>query len=696
MTFLMPSILWGLLVAILPILIHLFSLRNTKEVEFSTLRFIKELEHETIRKLKLRQWLLVLLRVLIIICLVLMFARPVQRGFAPGWMAGELESRVVIFVDNSASMAADTPNGNRLALARKMVPNIISIFEGQTNLSIYQTNPLQMIFSSEIDDPNEIRKAVDGIAPTQSFDRLWQSIDSVLTTLPSAEPNRECFIISDFQDAPSTVFLAQSGLDTVATGWRFYCLKVPETAYNLSLRNVEIVNQVRMPNHLLKINTTVKNDGSQDMENVPVELYLNEERVGQVVSGFKTGRARDFLFQAYTGRSGIVTGLMTIPEDAFPFDNEYHFNLVIPTLINCTVVGASQAEIHLLLTALRSIDNDNHYLFAESRIDSLPQALFLDESDVLILYNPGSLPSSALEEIKTFLNNGGGVIWFSGDRILQAENSAAEQMLNLPHPRQLNQLEGEAFYSVSATTPDHPLLEDLELRDLDNELPQVFRYVDVSLNRSHRTILRLNNNRPLLLDLSIEGGRIFYFTSLLDLRWNDLAMRGLIVPLLHRMLMLLATDESNIQLLIVDQEKQIHLDRDLLKSEWELVTPSGKRILLLPDFTKESLLITQTNELGQYRVMADGNLFTVFATQLSKYEHIDRQASERNIITRLPEGRARWINVSDDLASVLRDTRFGSSLWRTFLLIAIIMLIIESVLGRIKPGAVKKKASNAD
>ena len=696
MTFLTPSILWGLLAALIPILIHLFSLRKTKEVEFSTLRFIKELEHETIRKLKLRQWLLILLRVLIIICLVLMFARPVQRGFVPGWMAGELESRVVIFVDNSASMAADTPNGNRLALARKMVPNIISIFEGQTNLSIYQTNPLQMIFSGEMDDPNEIRKAVDGIAQTQSFDRLWHSIDSILITLPGNEPNRECFIISDFQDVPSTVFLAQSGLDTAATGWRFYCLKVPETTYNLSLRNVEILNQVRMPNHLLKVNTTLKNDGSQDMENVPVELYLNEDRVGQVVSGFETGRTRDFLFQAYTGKSGIVTGLMTIPEDAFPFDNEYHFNLVIPTLINCTVVGASQSEIHLLLTALRSIDYDNHYLFAESRIDSLPQALFLDESDVLILYNPGNLPSSALEEIKTFLNNGGGVIWFSGERILQAENSAAEQMFNLPHPRQLNQLEGEAFYSVSATYPDHPLLEDLELRDLDNELPQVFRYVDVSLNRSHRTILSLNNNRPLLLDLSIEGGRIFYFTSLLDLRWNDLAMRGLIVPLLHRMLMLLATDESNIQPLIVDQVKQIHLDRDLLKSEWELVTPSSKRILLLPDFTKESLLITQTNELGLYRVLADGNLFTVFATRLSKYEHIDRQASERHIIARLPEGRGRWINVSDDLASVLRDTRFGSSLWRTFLLIAIIMLIIETVLGRIKPSAVKKKASNAD
>ncbi len=258
MTFLTPSVLWGLFAAFIPVLIHLFSLRNTREVEFSTLRFIKELEHETIRKLKLRQWLLVLLRVLIIICLVMMFARPVQRGFAPGWMAGELESRVVIFVDNSASMSADTPAGQRLELGRKMVPDIISIFENQTNLNIYQTNPVQLIFTGKMDDPNEIKKAVAGITQTQSRDQLWNTVDSVLTNIESNEPNRECFIISDFQDIPGTVFMAKGGLDTVATGWRFYCLRVPEPDNNLSLRNVEVLNQVRMPNNLLKINTSVR------------------------------------------------------------------------------------------------------------------------------------------------------------------------------------------------------------------------------------------------------------------------------------------------------------------------------------------------------------------------------------------------------------------------------------------------------
>jgi len=78
MTFLFPTVLWGLAAASIPIIIHLLSLRHTRDIEFSTLYFIKELEHKTIRRLKLRQLLLVLIRVLVIVCLILMVARPVD------------------------------------------------------------------------------------------------------------------------------------------------------------------------------------------------------------------------------------------------------------------------------------------------------------------------------------------------------------------------------------------------------------------------------------------------------------------------------------------------------------------------------------------------------------------------------------------------------------------------------------------
>ena len=45
MTFLSPSILWALFAVSIPLIIHLFSLRQTRYEEFSSLRFIKLLEY---------------------------------------------------------------------------------------------------------------------------------------------------------------------------------------------------------------------------------------------------------------------------------------------------------------------------------------------------------------------------------------------------------------------------------------------------------------------------------------------------------------------------------------------------------------------------------------------------------------------------------------------------------------------------
>ncbi|MFH1852184.1 MAG: VWA domain-containing protein [Candidatus Neomarinimicrobiota bacterium] len=691
MTFLAPSILWGLAAAMIPILIHLFSLRNTREVDFSTLQFIKELEHETIRRLKLKQWLLVALRVLIIICLVMMFARPVQRGFAAGWKAGELESRVLIFIDNSASMTAEFEVGSRLEAARKIVPQILSVFEGRTRLDLYQTNPVRLVYSGGSSAADDIRSALADIPQTGTRDFLWRNIDSVLSAITVEEPNRECFILSDFQDAPGSKFQPGAPADSVAGDWRYYCIAFSPPADNLSLRSAEPANQLRMPEQLLKISTVIRNDGSIDRSNVPVELYLNDDRVGQVVSGFEAGRTREFLFQAYPGASGIVFGHLTIPSDDFPLDNDYTFEIVVPATINTTVVGPTQPDIHLLQTAIRSIDNGNNYIFMESRVGQRPQALFLDDTDVLILYDPAPFSSTVQDELKSFLNRGGGIIWFGAENSLAAENREIEKQFNLPHARELTRLEGEAFYSVNAAKAGHPLLEDLDLADLENDLPQVFQYVDVSLNRSHKSVLEMNNGRPLLIDFQTQGGRIFYFTSLLDLRWNDLAFRGLVVPLLHRMLLLLATDESNIQPVEVGQPKVIPLDRELLQSEWELITPSGKRILQIPDFGAENLRITATAELGSYQIMNDGELYTAFSTRLSPHEYPAQRVGADAVLGRLPYNRARWLPAGDNMATVLKDTRFGRSLWSTFLILAIIFMALETALGRIKSGAVKKR-----
>ncbi len=78
--FLNSAVLLAAAAALIPLLIHLFSRRRVKVVEFSSLKHLKEMQKRQVRRLKLRQLLLLLLRMLIILAAVRAFARPATKG----------------------------------------------------------------------------------------------------------------------------------------------------------------------------------------------------------------------------------------------------------------------------------------------------------------------------------------------------------------------------------------------------------------------------------------------------------------------------------------------------------------------------------------------------------------------------------------------------------------------------------------
>src|SRR5262245_25141602 len=79
-SFLNPLFLFGLAAAAIPVIIHLFTRRRPKEVLFPSLEFLTEVNQSEIRRLKLKQWLLLLLRTLAILALALAMSRPALKG----------------------------------------------------------------------------------------------------------------------------------------------------------------------------------------------------------------------------------------------------------------------------------------------------------------------------------------------------------------------------------------------------------------------------------------------------------------------------------------------------------------------------------------------------------------------------------------------------------------------------------------
>ncbi len=688
MTFLSPTLLWGLLAASIPIIIHLISLSKTKEMDFSSIRFLEEMKHESIRKLQIKQWLLILLRTLIIAALVLMLARPTTEGFISSWLRGDVESRAVVIIDNSASMSLAGEKESLLENAKRQSKFLIRKLDENTEIEIYQSNPMKLIFNGKQDREQRISKAISAILQSATADKLWPVILNALKTAEQHEINKECFIFSDIQSVPDTLSLNQ--LQNELIEWKLYFIGQETVQDNIGIYEVLPVSQVKLPDHLMKLNTLVTNEGDIEKRNIPIELYLNNDRVGQVVTAFSPEKAKEFLFQAYPGKSGIIRGKMTIPADDFSFDNEQSFELSIPNQISCMLIGESVEDIFLIEEALNSISGENEYIFLHRKIMPSIEKLFLDDTDVLIMNRPHRISNKALDDIQRFTSRGGGLIWISdvGD---EQWSTDVESALKLPIYMQIKDAGSESFFAVERTDTQHGLFADLTVRKMSDELPEVYTYTRVRPRLNQNVILSMHNGDPYLLEYKLISGNVYYFSSPIGLEWNDLALRGLFVPLLHRMLILLATDESNTLPVFAGETKEINMPKELLNSKWEVYSPSGKQTLLIPDYNRELLLIEKTEELGSYEIYAGGDFFTAFSTQLHPHERPINRISGQLIVNAIGSSQAHYISPGENTTAVLQDLRYGKALWRNFLIIAIILMLLESIIGRPNIHALKSK-----
>tara|TARA_X000000950_G_scaffold141133_1_gene175158 strand:- start:478 stop:987 length:510 start_codon:yes stop_codon:yes gene_type:complete len=168
----------------------------------------------------------------------------------------------------------------------------------------------------------------------------------------------------------------------------------------------------------------------------------------------------------------------------------------------------------------------------------------------------------------------------------------------------------------------------------------------------------------------------------------------MIVPLLYRLLILTGTDEVNTAPVLINEPKIIDIKESSLNNSWEVVSPTGKTELIVPNYDKETIKITQTNELGIYEVYNNGKHFTSFPTRLHYKEYPKKFIDDTNFKNIFLKNNLRWINLSENFNDVFSETRHGKSLWNIFLILAIIFLLLETILSA--PNSKKLKIDKLD
>ncbi|MCU0621436.1 MAG: BatA domain-containing protein, partial [Gemmatimonadales bacterium] len=123
MSWLHPWALLGLAAAAVPILLHLVQRREPPTVLFPAVRYLVDATREHQRRLKVRNWLLLVVRTLLVAALVLAAAGPLV---ARSGLALHAPAALVLILDNSLSSGVVVGGTPRLDELRRAADGMLA------------------------------------------------------------------------------------------------------------------------------------------------------------------------------------------------------------------------------------------------------------------------------------------------------------------------------------------------------------------------------------------------------------------------------------------------------------------------------------------------------------------------------------------------------------------------------------------
>ncbi len=259
MNFLFPTFLIGFAAIAIPIIIHLFNFRKYKKVYFTNVQFLKELKQESDSKSKLKEWLILAMRILAIACLVLAFAQP----FIPGKVKTvQGEKAISIYIDNSFSMESTNKKGTLLENAKTYATEIVNTFNASDKFQLL-TNDFegkhQRFISKEefIEQLNDVKIS----SATKVINDVIKRQQDFLQN--SSSKNKRIFLLSDFQK--NTSVISKTDIDTSIA---ITCIPITSSEVNnVYIDSVWFETPVQQYETQQIVHAVVINKSNKDIEN---------------------------------------------------------------------------------------------------------------------------------------------------------------------------------------------------------------------------------------------------------------------------------------------------------------------------------------------------------------------------------------------------------------------------------------------
>ncbi|MFA8300555.1 MAG: BatA domain-containing protein [Hyphomicrobiales bacterium] len=666
-----PGFLWGLFAIAIPVIFHLFNLRPYKKVYFSNTRFLFDLKKEQKKYSRIRNLLLLVVRMLIIFSIIMAFAQPY---FPENGKRTYKTSLVSIYIDNSFSMESSYGVGTCFEKAKQLAYETMKTYSDADRFNIITNDFLsehQRWYNKE-----ELLKYLENISLSPSFKNLKQvsSRQSDLFHIDN-ESKHIAIWISDFQNSAF-----ESNELSFDDNVELLLMPVQsEEVDNISVDSIWLNSPVIHKNSNIQAKVKLTNHSNKDQVKIPVNLKVDNLLKSIVTVDLKSKSSEIVDLNFNLNRDGNISGDVFIDDFPVNFDDHLYFTFKTKDLSKVLELyeGASSPFIKAIF------ENDSSIVFKSLRYDKVNYS-DLNRYDFIILNGLNSVSDGMISVIDTLLNTSKTVC------LIPSATKGIEELSQVKGVVGLNKVV-ESKLNVNGVNRNSVLFEDVfEKMPKNINVPFVSKYYNVQSNelKSSEVILSFENGTPFLWLNKSRKGNLFQLSTPLNEEWTSFVKHSLFVPVFYRMAFL--NEADNPLSLVIGEDHSFYVERQNLgkdgilemKLEEETFIPAQKRI-------GQNIKITTSNNLdkaGIYSIRQKGDDIEV-GKQAYIYSRKESNLTKKNkneIESYLnSEGvKYRFIDVYDN-STIHKDivkAEDPNSLWIIFVILAILFLITESTL----------------
>lgn len=685
MIFLNPTILLGLFAAAIPIIIHLLNLRKLKQVEFSSLNFLKELQKSKIRKIKIKQWLLLALRTFIIIFLIMAFARPTLEKSNIILTGSSAKSSSVFILDNSFSMSYVNNEGSNLNKSKKAAKEIIAKMQNGDEIFILTISD-SMKFTNDLNSAN---KLVDDIKISQLSKPLNKIVDEAIKLLLNSKNiNKHIFLFSDLQETTFDVKTSDSTrINSQENKINFYAFNMSVEDYqNYSVSKLNLESQIIEKNKPIKFSAVISNLSSLPVNDVNASLFINGERFAQKNISLKAFEETTINFETTLNKSGLMEASVILEDDKINYDNKVFTTFMIKDEINLLILYKNKNDIDYIESAFMSYSSSGKLKITNQQINNFVFSN-LSLNDVIVMI--GEPQANQLNILKNYIQSGGNLIYFPGSKSSINEINNFYLQFGLYPSADLIEIEPNSlsFAEFSFIYFNHPIFADLFSQKNKKEInsPKFYKYVKTFESTSLKPIIKLNDNSVFLGETNFKKGRILLFNSAPNVSWTNFPLKGIFAPLLNKSVSYLSSSDNKKKEYFTGEQILLNL-KDLLLPNIKAVLPEGiYNINLTESQLKNNYNFNISDKAGIYKFYSNDKLMDFSSVNVNPIESNLKPIEENVFESYLKQNFNNSyfiLNTSDDFLTIINQARFGSELWKLFLIIALLLALIEMFIAR--------------